>query len=151
MATEQDSKKSSGSRDILTSLKSKIHRHGDNTNSSAATSDMANQQDGSAADSERGKLILTVFDNAFGELLKDDPGAFQTKFRKMAASPFAFYRGSACLFYKDLEQESEAGKGPYLDEKTARIWMHGDLHAENFGTYSEFICVPCDCLRMPLC
>ena len=27
-----------------------------------------------------------------------DPLAFRTKFRKMAADPLAFYRGSACLF-----------------------------------------------------
>ncbi len=51
----------------------------------------------------------------------------------MAASPFAFYRGSACLFYADLT-------GPYaddshLDPATSRVWIHGDLHAENFGTY----------------
>ena len=27
--------------------------------------------------------------------------------------------------------------GPYLDERTARVWIHGDLHAENFGTYMD--------------
>ena len=31
-----------------------------------------------------------------------DADAFRTKFRKMAADPFAFYRGSACLFYADM-------------------------------------------------
>ena len=24
---------------------------------------------------------------------------------------------------------------PFLDERTSRVWIHGDLHAENFGTY----------------
>src|SRR5918997_1156137 len=23
----------------------------------------------------------------------------------------------------------------FLDERTSRVWIHGDLHAENFGTY----------------
>ncbi|GGT23259.1 DUF2252 domain-containing protein [Streptomyces purpureus] len=84
---------------------------------------------------ERGEQILTVFGTAFGELLAADPAAFRVKFRKMAASAFAFYRGTACLFYKDLEREAHGG--PYLDERTGRVWIHGDLHAENFGTYMD--------------
>ncbi|MFJ3901987.1 DUF2252 domain-containing protein [Streptomyces sp. NPDC090025] len=84
---------------------------------------------------ERGEQILTVFDTAFGELLAADPAAFRVKFRKMAASAFAFYRGTACLFYQDLEREAHGG--PYLDERTGRVWIHGDLHAENFGTYMD--------------
>ncbi|MEU6930264.1 DUF2252 domain-containing protein [Streptomyces sp. NPDC046385] len=84
---------------------------------------------------ERGEQILAVFDTAFGELLAADPAAFKVKFRKMAGSAFAFYRGTACLFYKDLEREAHGG--PYLDERTGRVWIHGDLHAENFGTYMD--------------
>ncbi|MBB5933504.1 DUF2252 domain-containing protein [Streptomyces zagrosensis] len=84
---------------------------------------------------QRGERILAVFDTAFGELLAADPAAFRVKFRKMAASAFAFYRGTACLFYGDLEDERDGG--PYLDERTSRVWMHGDLHAENFGTYMD--------------
>ncbi|MFJ7067191.1 DUF2252 domain-containing protein [Streptomyces sp. NPDC101115] len=84
---------------------------------------------------ERGEQILAVFDTAFGELLAADPAAFKVKFRKMAGSAFAFYRGTACLFYKDLEREAHGG--PYLDERTGRVWIHGDLHAENFGTYLD--------------
>ncbi|XIE78188.1 DUF2252 domain-containing protein [Streptomyces sp. SBR177] len=84
---------------------------------------------------ERGEQILAVFDTAFGELLAADPAAFRVKFRKMAGSAFAFYRGTACLFYQDLEREAHGG--PYLDERTGRVWIHGDLHAENFGTYMD--------------
>jgi uncharacterized protein (DUF2252 family) len=84
---------------------------------------------------ERGEQILSVFGTAFGELLAADPAAFRVKFRKMAASAFAFYRGTACLFYADLDQEGQGG--PYLDERTSRVWIHGDLHAENFGTYMD--------------
>ncbi|MDP9442956.1 MAG: DUF2252 domain-containing protein [Actinomycetota bacterium] len=60
-----------------------------------------------------------------------DPLAFRTKFRKMAADPFAFYRGSACLFYADMARLHD----PWADARTSRVWIHGDLHAENFGTY----------------
>ncbi|MFE3069683.1 DUF2252 domain-containing protein [Streptomyces sp. NPDC059247] len=84
---------------------------------------------------ERGEHVLAVFDTAFGELLAADPAAFRVKFRKMAGSAFAFYRGTACLFYADLADEAEGG--PYLDERTGRVWIHGDLHAENFGTYLD--------------
>lgn len=86
-------------------------------------------------DAQRGEEILAVFDTAFGELLAADPAAFRLKFRKMAASAFAFYRGTACLYYHDLEA-GERGD-PFLTEQTGRVWIHGDLHAENFGTYMD--------------
>ncbi|OIJ97170.1 DUF2252 domain-containing protein [Streptomyces colonosanans] len=84
---------------------------------------------------QRGEEILTVFDTAFGEHLAADPAAFRVTFRKMAASAVAFYRGTACLFYHDLDAEKRGG--PYLDDRTSRVWVHGDLHAENFGTYMD--------------
>ncbi|MEU2619271.1 DUF2252 domain-containing protein [Streptomyces sp. NPDC007157] len=84
---------------------------------------------------QRGEEILAVFDTAFGELLAADPAAFRVKFRKMAASAFAFYRGTAALFYHDVDAEKRGG--PFLDERTSRVWIHGDLHAENFGTYMD--------------
>jgi uncharacterized protein (DUF2252 family) len=87
------------------------------------------------SDEQRGEEILNVFNKTFGDLLARDPAAFQGKFRKMAASAFAFYRGSACLFYNDLEHEQH--NGPFLDDQTKQIWIHGDLHAENFGTYMD--------------
>ncbi|MCF2526312.1 DUF2252 domain-containing protein [Yinghuangia soli] len=80
---------------------------------------------------ERGARILDVFGGAFGELIAGDPGAFRVKFRKMAASAFAFYRGTACLYYADVDNLAN----PYIDDRTGRVWIHGDLHAENFGTY----------------
>src|ERR1044072_8673097 len=91
-------------------------------------------------DEHRGEEILAVFDTAFGELLAADPAAFRVKFRKMAASAFAFYRGTACLFYHDQTADIGFGSkrgGPFLDDRTSRVWIHGDLHAENFGTYMD--------------
>ncbi|MBY3554750.1 DUF2252 domain-containing protein [Modestobacter lapidis] len=64
-----------------------------------------------------------------------DADAFRTKFRKMAADPFAFYRGSAPLFYADMVAMGDR----WCDERTSRVWIHGDLHAENFGTYMDSI------------
>src|SRR3954447_13808105 len=60
-----------------------------------------------------------------------DADGFRTKFRKMAADPFAFYRGSACLFYADMARRTRHR----VDDRASRVWIHGDLHAENFGTY----------------
>jgi len=81
--------------------------------------------------SDRGDHIVKVLTTEFGELMASDPAAFRRKFRKMAGSAFAFYRGSACLFYSDVTNDDD----PFLDERTSRVWIHGDLHAENFGTY----------------
>jgi uncharacterized protein (DUF2252 family) len=85
------------------------------------------------SDTPRADFIIDVLTREFGELIALDPSAFRRKFRKMAASPFAFYRGSASLFYADLT--SAFADDSFLDERTSRVWIHGDLHAENFGTY----------------
>jgi len=83
--------------------------------------------------SQRVEQIVEVLTAEFGESMAVDPAAFRRKFRKMAATPFAFYRGSACLFYADLNGDYADQR--FLDERTSRVWIHGDLHAENFGTY----------------
>lgn len=83
--------------------------------------------------SSRASFLLDVLMAEFGESMRREPAAFRRKFRKMAASPFAFYRGSACLFYADVA--GAYADGSFLDEPTRRVWIHGDLHAENFGTY----------------
>ena len=79
----------------------------------------------------RREQIVEVLESAFSDLMRADPHAFRVKFRKMAADPFAFYRGSACLFYADMTGVEDA----WADDRTSRVWIHGDLHAENFGTY----------------
>jgi uncharacterized protein (DUF2252 family) len=80
---------------------------------------------------DRRDLIVDVLDEAFAPLMKADPVAFRGKYRKMAADPHAFYRGSACLYYADVTGEDD----PFADDRSSRIWIHGDLHVENFGTY----------------
>src|ERR1700754_1980304 len=93
----------------------------------SAISDLA------ASDSERQEHIVKVLVEAFAELIERDPRAFRGKFRKMAADPFAFYRGSAPLFYADVDRLDD----PWVGEATARVWIQGDLHAENYGTYMD--------------
>jgi uncharacterized protein (DUF2252 family) len=82
---------------------------------------------------DRSRIIVETLVEAFADLMAVDADAFRTKFRKMAADPFAFYRGSACLFYADMATFEDR----WCDERTSRVWIHGDLHAENFGTYMD--------------
>ncbi|HWT25360.1 MAG TPA: DUF2252 domain-containing protein [Solirubrobacteraceae bacterium] len=85
------------------------------------------------SDDARQEHIVAVLVDAFDDLIEADPVAFRRKFRKMAADPFAFYRGSAPLFYSDVERLED----PWVDEHTNRVWIQGDLHAENYGTYMD--------------
>jgi uncharacterized protein (DUF2252 family) len=85
------------------------------------------------SEAERQDQIVAVLWDAFQDLIEADPRAFRRKFRKMATDPFAFYRGSACLFYADAVELEDR----FADERTSRVWIQGDLHAENFGTYMD--------------
>jgi uncharacterized protein (DUF2252 family) len=86
-----------------------------------------------SGDAERQEQIVDVLVDAFADLIAADARAFRRKFRKMASDPFAFYRGSACLFYADLAGLEDR----WADERTGRVWIQGDLHAENYGTYMD--------------
>ncbi|WP_395691951.1 DUF2252 domain-containing protein [Nocardioides sp.] len=86
---------------------------------------------GHSAAGDRTDRIVAVLDDAFAPLMEADPAAFRHKYRTMASDPHAFYRGTACLFYADVTAEDD----PFCDERSGRIWVHGDLHVENFGTY----------------
>ena len=79
----------------------------------------------------RTRLIVETLDEAFAPLMAADPAAFRAKYRKMATDPHAFFRGTACLFDADVTGMDD----PFVDDRTSRIWIHGDLHVENFGTY----------------
>ncbi len=83
------------------------------------------------ADRDRTTVIVDVLRDAFAPLMRADPAAFRAKYRKMARDPHAFYRGTACLFYSDVTSETD----DWSRHGAERIWIHGDLHVENFGTY----------------
>ncbi len=80
---------------------------------------------------KRQQVIIDTLEIAFADLMRADPDGFRSKYRKMAADAFAFYRGSAGLFYEDMSHLRDK----WSDERTSRVWIHGDLHAANFGTY----------------
>lgn len=80
---------------------------------------------------ERSEQIARAFRLAISAMGAVEPDAIRKKFRKMARDPASFYRGSATLFYADLD----GLPAPWLDERTSRVWIQGDLHVENFGSY----------------
>jgi uncharacterized protein (DUF2252 family) len=56
------------------------------------------------------------------------PDMLERKFAAMAASPFAFYRGSCQLFVDAWPARSALNDAP-------AVWSCGDLHFENLGCY----------------
>jgi uncharacterized protein (DUF2252 family) len=58
-----------------------------------------------------------------------EPERLAIKYREMCKSPFAFFRGTAHLFWEDLAaRRSALPDGPL-------VWACGDLHFENFGSF----------------
>ena len=58
------------------------------------------------------------------------PDLFARKMGRMSASPLAFLRGAAPIFYDILAQKPELREGP-----EGEGWLVGDAHLENFGAY----------------
>ncbi|CAF0893011.1 unnamed protein product [Adineta steineri] len=88
-------------------------------------------------DEERTNYIIDTFIKNFGEGMRANPKGWRGRCRKMAANEFAFFRGSAVLFYRDLHRT--LADDPWLKrcKKASSMFIHGDLHAENFGTYID--------------
>ncbi len=74
---------------------------------------MSGVEDLGRSDGDRQDHIVETLVGAFEELIEDDERAFRRKFRKMAADPFAFYRGSAPLFFADVATLED----PWADER----------------------------------
>jgi len=58
------------------------------------------------------------------------PQELATKMQKMTASPFAFYRGTAHIFYRDMQTLPSSG---FVNSPTSAIWLEGDMHMQNLG------------------
>lgn len=58
------------------------------------------------------------------------PDLFNRKMHRMSASPLAFLRGAAPLFYELLVEHAHLADGP-----PGEGWIVGDVHLENFGAY----------------
>lgn len=74
------------------------------------------------------QTILEEFDKEMMSLSEEKR---LEKYKKMAQSPFIFFRGSAYLFYYDVTQEWF----PYHTPAYCPTWIQGDLHFENFGAF----------------
>lgn len=57
-----------------------------------------------------------------------EPERLALKYRAMRASPYRFLRGSCALFYDRLPEAGVFRSAP-------PVWVCGDLHLENFGSY----------------
>lgn len=58
------------------------------------------------------------------------PDLFVRKLQRMSASPLAYLRGAAPLFFEILAERPELAEGP-----AGEGWIVGDMHLENFGAY----------------
>jgi hypothetical protein len=61
----------------------------------------------SQSDEQRTRFIIETFSHFFNSGIRENPTAFRDRFRKMSATPFNFYRGSAVLFYQDLKVDQD--------------------------------------------
>ena len=64
------------------------------------------------------------------ERTREFPQLLRRKMERMSASPLAFLRGAAPLFYEILKENPDLAEGP-----PGEGWIVGDLHIENFGAY----------------
>lgn len=62
------------------------------------------------------------------------PGELATKMSKMAVGPFAFYRGTAHLFYQDMKTRPASN---YCNYACTQTWLNGDLHLQNLGGFRD--------------
>lgn len=76
----------------------------------------------SQSDAQRTQFIVDAFVRFFQAGIRDNPTAFRGRFRKMAATPFNFYRGSAVLFYQDLKIDQD----PFIARNNAagQVFIH---------------------------
>lgn len=54
------------------------------------------------------------------------------KYSKMVCTPFVFFRGTNHLFWRDFANHP---KLKLFGNEQTKIWIQGDLHAENFGSF----------------
>ncbi len=76
-----------------------------------------------------------VLDNQ--DLLERDPDLTAGKFAKMSESPFAFLRGTAGQFARDVFEAGGAGlhRWGFVESGPDDVALIGDAHPENIGSY----------------
>lgn len=72
--------------------------------------------------------MTDVVDSIRNYNAKRDPERLQRKYLAMRHDPFTFLRGTCHLFYEQLPEAKWLAKAP-------PVWVCGDLHLENVGSY----------------
>jgi hypothetical protein len=88
------------------------HNHNNRTRSNRLSYDVNASQKAihriqSQSNEDRCQFLIDSFTTFFSDGIRNNPDAYRGRFRKMAATPFNFYRGSAVLFYQDLKTDQD--------------------------------------------
>ncbi|MDD2722694.1 MAG: DUF2252 family protein [Methylovulum sp.] len=59
------------------------------------------------------------------------------KMTKMAVNAFAFYRGTAHIFYEDTKNTATWPTSWYTNTITNGVWLEGDMHMQNMGGFRD--------------
>ncbi|KGF73528.1 hypothetical protein DO97_18680 [Neosynechococcus sphagnicola sy1] len=62
------------------------------------------------------------------------PQELATKMQRMSTNAFAFYRGTAHLFYKDM---TTLPASSFVNSSTNYVWLEGDMHLQNMGAFRD--------------
>jgi len=98
------------------------------------------QEPNPESDQERTNYIIDTFITNFGHSMRENPRGWRGRFRKMAANAFAFYRGSAVLFYRDLQRTLFQDRWVANGGKASNIFIHVNyFHFKKKFIFSAFI------------
>jgi len=87
------------------------------------------------ADPRTGFLVNTLTDDNQAWLDRD-PDALAGKYRKMATRGFDFFRGTAPQYWRDVTEAGPLASATAVgDASSAWLWIVGDPHLENLGTF----------------
>ncbi|MCH7322575.1 DUF2252 domain-containing protein [Solibacillus sp. MA9] len=81
----------------------------------------------------RKEQIQTIFEQFDHHKLHLTPEQRIEKYKKMADSPFRYFRGSAYLFYYDTTNSPS----PFHTPEDRPTWIMGDMHMDNFGAFQN--------------
>lgn len=88
------------------------------------------------ATSERRAWLAATFFEDHQLLWLRDPLLVEQKFAKMARDPYRFLRGTVPQYFRDLSEDASLATRAGNAE-SARIWLVGDPHPENIGTFRD--------------
>lgn len=72
------------------------------------------------------------------DLFEREPALTRGKLRKMASSPYAYFRGTASLYWQDMLTPGEHRMPTqFANADTSHILLVGDAHPENIGTFKD--------------